>query len=127
MLCHPIHEIVRDAADNDRFTGLRIEEAIEDGKLPPAYHENPVVIAVGDARPVSFYYLFFDGVRYTFIESVLGFLAAMLDFGECFLACVLRKRTCWRCGCQGWCTFHAIHFSFVLVISPDGRGPEFVT
>ena len=34
VLCHPIHEIVRDAADNDRSMGLRLEEAIEDGKLP---------------------------------------------------------------------------------------------
>ena len=109
MQCIPIHEAVRDDMLGDPSLLLRLDEAIEDGTLPPAYFDNPIVKRererVGGGKRVLPYSLFLDGVPYSLTDSVTGVWVKNELTGKRDLLAVLRKRLLCRCGCRGWCSF----------------------
>ena len=82
-LCHPIREIVREAADNNRFTGLRRCKSHWGWQACPAYHVNPIAIAVGDAR-LAFLNLFSTASFIISLNRFLGFRLQWLISGIVF-------------------------------------------
>ena len=93
----------------------RLRDAVANNELPPAYWAHPMVretplgAPVGHPAPLA---LYLDAVPYSHTDSIIGFWLENILSTRRYLCCVLRKRTCCKCGCRGWCSFHAV-FSFL--------------
>ena len=103
----PGHELIADRYSDD-WTGasmrVRLQEAIDDEELPPAYFNHPVVAEHGAADPVLPLALFLDGLPYSLTDSIIGFWFVNVVTGARFLMGTFRKRRFCRCGCKGWCS-----------------------
>ena len=78
--------------------------------FPPAYYSHPLAQhAIGPVCPVA---IFIDAVPYSHTDSIIGWWVINLVTGRRHLFCTLRKKSCCKCGCRGWCTFHVV-FAFL--------------
>ena len=111
----PVWEQLDEDLRKDPTSLLKLEEAIEDGKLPPVYHSNPVVVAHHDEKPVWPLRFFVDGVPYSQNDGVIGFWLIDGINGKRYFIGGLRKKVICNCGCRGWCTFASV-FEFVRYI-----------
>eukprot|EP00974_Lingulodinium_polyedra_P005065 475712-Lingulodinium_polyedra.AAC.1 len=104
----PPHELVAQELAEDG-AALRVAEYIDVG-MPPAYHEHPVVLGQGTGAghdPVCPLALYLDFLPYSLTDSVLGWWIHILPTDKRLLFALCRKRMVCKCGCRGWCTFHA--------------------
>ena len=90
---------------NPSFRNKLVEHR-EARTLPACYWEHTVVQAAAP-ETVAPLALYLDGVPYSQTDSVIGWWVECLVTGARFLWAVTRKRTACKCGCKGWCTFHA--------------------
>ena len=103
----PPHEILdTDIADEPGLL-LKLREKMDDGTLPPAYTEHPVVQASQD-DPVVPLALYMDGVQYSQVDSVVGIWLINLLTSVRYMIGLVRKRVLCRCGCRGRDTFQPI-------------------
>ena len=114
MFCLPVvppHEALAKELEEDAALRVRLREQVDDRDLPPCYYAHPVVEkAAGElVLPIA---LYIDAVPYSLVDSVLGFWVINLTSSKRHLFCVLRKRLACKCGCRGWCSFHAV-FDFI--------------
>jgi hypothetical protein len=109
--CLPAHEQLVDDLVNDPTCRYRLLEMFHDQALPQCYFENQIVKEnpPGTVLPTAFY---LDAVPFSQSDSVLGMWLINLISGRRFLFAVLRKSMVCRCGCKGYCSFHAM---FTLV------------
>ena len=115
---YPAHELLEDDLRTNPQTLEALRKHIRDESLPPCYYSNLVVQAYGSIEedPILPLGLFADGVPYSLVDSVIGFWVVNLVSGCRYLAAVLRKKKCCRCGCRGWCAFVQYLFVSALVI-----------
>ena len=104
----PPHETLDAAVSEHETYRARLQERVREGSLPECYFQNPVVLAKQDHELVGPYALFFDGVPYSLVDSVLGVWLSCLITGQRFLLAIVRKRRMCRCGCRQWCTHWAL-------------------
>ena len=90
---------------------VRLQEMIDEGELPPCYHQNPIV--QNSDSPVVPVSLFCDGVPYSNDDSLVGYWLINEITQSRHLLAGLRKKICCKCGCRGWCTFFEI-FLFLV-------------
>jgi hypothetical protein len=109
--CIPPHEAIAELMQDADFH-VDLADRLARDALPPAYHEHPVVVAEpaegapeGPVAPIA---IFVDGVPYSHTDGVIGWWIEYIPTGRRFLCALLRKRLACRCGCRGWCSFHAI-------------------
>ena len=100
------HEILATEVAADASTSLKLQEAIGDSTLPPAYWEHPVVRAPG--KPVVPFALDMDAVQYSNADTAIGIWLISLLTNDRFILTVLRKRILCQCGCRGRDTLHPI-------------------
>ena len=103
----PPHESFSSDITEDATYSVKLAEMLSAG-MPPAYTEHPVVRSARDDELVAPLALYADAVPYSQTDSVLGFWLVNLVTQRRYLAVALRKRICCKCGCKGWCTFHAV-------------------
>lgn len=121
----PHHELLEEEYRSDPLMRMRLDEAIEGGDLPPAYHQHKAVLDF-PMEPIIPLSLYLDGVPYASNDSVIGFWITNEVTRSRHCIGVLRKALVCRCGCRGWCTYYPI-FAFIewsMVACYHGRYPE---
>jgi hypothetical protein len=103
----PPHESFNSDITEGATYSVKLAEMLSAG-MPPAYTEHPVVRSARDDEFVAPLALHADAVPYSQTDSVLGIWRVNLVTQRRYLAVALRKRICCKCGCKGWCTFHAV-------------------
>ena len=98
----PMHEVLAKELRDSATVPFKLEEARENGTLPRAYWDHPVVKA--SSTPVLPVALFMDGVAYSHTDSVLGVWAINMISQKRHVVALMRKRQMCKCGCQGWCS-----------------------
>eukprot|EP00969_Alexandrium_andersonii_P226322 9994258-Alexandrium_andersonii.AAC.1 len=94
----PPHEVLHDELVEDGSVLLKLQERLDDGALPPAYTEHPVVReADSPVVPVA---LYMEGVPYTKTDSVVGvWLENTVTKSRALLGLVRKSIAC-KCGCR---------------------------
>ena len=99
----PIHELLDREFEEDDSMLFKLQEARDEGSLPPSFETHPVVEKHnGRCIPIS---LYFDGVAYSNNDTVLGMWFQNMLTHKKSLFCVFRKRLTCRCGCRWWCSY----------------------
>jgi len=102
----PIHELFDEECAQGPNMLFKLQEAKDEGSLPPNFDDHPVVQKHGgNCIPIS---LYFDSVAYTQTDSVLGMWLQNMLTHKKSLFCVFRKRLTCRCGCRGWYSNHPV-------------------
>lgn len=102
----PPHELIEEEAKNTPGLRFKLREAVDAGRLPPAYTSHPVVAeAIEPPLPVA---LYCDSVSYTRADSVVGVWVINLITGLRHMVGLLRKAIVCQCGCRGHCTWWPI-------------------
>ena len=102
----PAHELFEADANKNNRAAAKMQELIDDDDVPDGYLNHPVVVEHGG--PVVPCAIFADGVPYSNSDSCIAFWLVNLLTARRYLFFILRKSQACRCGCRGWCTFHAI-------------------
>lgn len=116
----PAHEALDEALRKDTSSGDRLQSAIAEGRLPPAYFSHPVVR--GSQTPVHPVSIFVDGVPYSLGDAVIGVWLVCELSGARFLVAALRKHLMCVCGCRGWCTLYGLFAFLRWCIEAMARG-----
>jgi len=101
--CFAPHEWLTSLMEQPSYR-TRLREYLS-ADVPRAVREHPMMRATGGLMACLALYI--DGVPYSITDSVVGFWVSCLATGQRCLFGVLRKRHVCKCGCRGWCTFHA--------------------
>jgi len=110
MVFQPGHELLHYEFEENPLIPELLHEAVEAG-MPPSYKDHVVVASHRDEQIVPLG-LYMDGVPYSITDSVVAISFINLLTQARHYMCIVRKRLCCRCGCRGWCTWHAV-LSFV--------------
>ena len=102
----PPHESLHKEMESDQTLSVRLQDALDDGSLPPAYLRNPIVNTAG--RPALPLALYLDGVSYSQVDTVCGVWIINLLSGTRTICALVRKKLHCRCGCKGWCTYYPL-------------------
>ena len=95
----PPHEVLHKEMESDQTLSVRLQDALDDGSLPPAYLQNPIVNTAG--RPVLPLALYLDGVSYSQVDTVCGVWIIDLLSGTRTICALVRKKLRCKCGCNG--------------------------
>ena len=98
----PMHEVLAKELRDSATVPFKLEEARENGTLPRAYWDHPVVKA--SSTPVLPVAVFMDGAAYSHTDSVLGVWAINMISQKRHVVALMRKRQMCKHGCQGWCS-----------------------
>ena len=101
-------ELLEEDVMGDIELRSKLVEMIAANQLPRCYYEHPVVVKYGHAEPILPISISVDGLPYSQTDSVCGFWFINMITGARYLVCALRKVITCRCGCRGWCSFHAV-------------------
>lgn len=118
LACH--EELAKQLDDPSARHALT--EKIREGNMPPAYFAHPVVQGASDGEPVFPIAVYIDGVPYSITDSVVGIWLHNLISNTHFLILTFRKRHLCKCGCRGWCTFHALFVYVAYILKHLGLG-----
>ena len=103
----PPRESFNNDITEDAAYSVKLAEMLAAG-MPPTYTEHPIVRNARDDELVAPLALYADAMPCSQTDSVLGFWLVNLVTQRRYLAVALKKRLCCKCGCKGWCTFHAV-------------------
>ena len=98
-----LHESAARIISEDGTLLTRLQEAVDDRKLPPVYFDNPVVCGTDDL--VMPWGIYADGVPYSLTDSVLAIWLFNIISGARDCIAIFRKLVTCQCGCRGWCTY----------------------
>ena len=104
----PVHEVLMQEMEESPLLLEELQLLRDTQQLPPAYYAHPLVQEHPDQLHVPFE-LYFDGVPYSLVDSVVGVWTRNCVSGTRHLVALLRKRTTCKCGCKGWCSFFELH------------------
>ena len=104
----PHEQLTADLAENIGTTLIKLREAIDNNDFPPSYYTHPIVTSAAAGELVLPIALYVDGVPYSHTDGVVGFWIVDVLTSKRYLFAVLRKSILCRCGCRGWCSFHAL-------------------
>ena len=90
-------------------------------RLPPAYHEHPVVVG-NPGKQVFPLALYVDGVEHAVRGSLLAFYVRNLVMSTRHLVVAIQKRDMCTCGCRGWCTLFVIWSLLVWSFDACAKG-----
>lgn len=118
---YPPHENL--AKDMDEETGFRtnLREQVQGGKMPPCYYDHPVVRS-NPSELVAPIAVYLDFVPHSLVDSVLGIWVVNLLNDRRYLFACFRKSMVCRCGCKGWCSFHALFTTLAWSLLALARG-----
>eukprot|EP00969_Alexandrium_andersonii_P153658 6794654-Alexandrium_andersonii.AAC.1 len=96
----PPHELLHDELVEDGSVLLKLQEQVDEGLLPPAYAEHPVVREADS--PVVPLAVYMDGVAYSQTDSAVGIWLVNLVSNARHMVGLVRKSITCKCGCRGW-------------------------
>jgi hypothetical protein len=116
------HELIAETMSEPSFR-TRLREVIENGDLPPVYHNHPVVLEWGRRHTlVAPYALYVDGVPYSVTDTVIGYWLVCLTTAKRYLFSIVRKHMLCECGCRGWCSHYQLHLYVHWTLLALARG-----
>ena len=102
------HESLAMELEANPNMALELERSCVDKEWSSAYFEHAVVRSAAPGQMVWPLALYIDGVPFIKRDSLVCFCAYNLVSGKRHLLVTLRKSEMCRCGCLGWCSYHAV-------------------
>ena len=104
----PVHEALLKELEESPLLVDELKSLVDAKALPRSYYAHPLV-QENPGEQLFPYELYLDGVPYSLVDSVVGVWAKNCLSGNRHLCALIRKRTCCKCGCKGWCSFYDLH------------------